>query len=72
MANNGKPITILTSIDADPFERSLRDIRQFRANAALADLQRDAAVRGLDNMSPDEIAAEIQASRERRDRGLRS
>ena len=69
VTNNGKPVAILTSTDADSFERSLRDIRQSRANAALADLQRDAASRGLDNLSTDEIDAEIRASRKRRELG---
>lgn len=69
VTNNGKPVAILTSTDADSFERSLRDIRQSRANAALADLQRDAAERGLDNLSMDEIDAEVQASRKRRELG---
>ena len=69
VTNNGKPVAILTSTDADSFERSLRDIRQSRANAALADLHRDAAERGLNNMSMDEIDAEIQASRKRRELG---
>ncbi len=57
--NNGKPVAILTSTDADSFERSLLDIRQSRAKAALADLQRDAAARGLDKLSMDEIDAEV-------------
>ena len=67
VTNNGKPVAILTSTDADSFERSLQDIRQCRANVALAELQRDAAARGLDKLSMDEIDAEIQASRKRRD-----
>lgn len=67
VTNNGKPVAILTSTDADSFERSLQDIRQCRANAALAELQRDAVTRGLDKLSMDEIDAEIQASRKRRD-----
>jgi len=69
VTNNGKPVANLTSTDADSFERSLRDIRQSRAKAALADLQHDAAARGLDKLSMDEIDAEIQASRKRRDLG---
>ena len=69
VTNNGKPVAILTSTDADSFERSLRDIRQSRANSALADLQRDAAARGLDNLSMDEIDSEIQVSRKRQGLG---
>ena len=69
VTNNGKPVAILTATDADSFERSLHDIRQSRAKAALADLHREAAARGLDKLSMDEIDAEIQASRKRRDLG---
>ena len=38
-----------------------------RGSAALAELQREARARGLDKLSMDEINAEIQASRMRRD-----
>lgn len=69
VTNNGKPVAILTSTDAVSFERSLRDIRRCRANAALADLQRDTGARGLDKSSMDEIDGEIKASRKRRDLG---
>lgn len=69
MTNNGKPVAILASADTDSFERSLRDIRQSPASVALADLQRGAVARGLDKLSMDEIDAEIQASRKRRDSG---
>ena len=67
VTNNGKPVAILTSTDADSFEGSIQDIRQCRASAALAELKRDAAARGLDKLSMDEIDAEIRASRKRRD-----
>ena len=67
VTSNGKPVAILTSTDAESFERSLRDIRRCRANDALGQLQREAAARGLDRLSMDEIDAEIQASRTHRD-----
>lgn len=53
VTDNGKPVAILTWTDGDSFERSLRDLRQSRANAALADLHREAAARGLDKLSCD-------------------
>lgn len=42
-----------------------RDTRQSRAVDALGQLRRQAAARGLDKMSMDEIDAEVRASRER-------
>ena len=72
VTNNGKPVAILTSTDANSYERSLRDIRQSRANATLADLQRHATGRGLAKLAMDDIDAEIQASRKRRNLGCGS
>lgn len=66
VTNNGKPVAILTATDSDSFERSLGEIRRCRAGDALSALQRDAAERGLDTLSMDDIDTEIQASRNRR------
>ncbi len=66
VTNNGKPIAILSATDGASFERALKDVRQCRADDALRQIQRDAARRGLDKLSIDEIDAEVQASRERR------
>ena len=66
VTNNGKPVAILTATDSDSFERSLGEIRRCRANDALSALQRDAAERGLDRLTMDDIDAEIRASRTRR------
>lgn len=66
VTNNGKPVAILTATDSDSFERSLGEIRRCRAGDALSVLQRNAAERGLDTLSMDDIDTEIQASRNRR------
>ena len=66
VTNNGKPVAILTATDSDSFERSLAEIRRCRAGDALSALQRDAAERGLDTLSMDDIDTEIEASRNRR------
>ena len=66
VTNNGKPVAILTATDSDSFERSLREIRRCRTIDALSALQRDAAERGLDQLTMDDIDAEIRASRTRR------
>ena len=66
VTNNGKPVAILTATDSDSFERSLGEIRRSRASDALNAIQRDAAERGLDRLSMDDIDVEIQGSRKRR------
>ena len=67
VTNHGKPIAILSATDEDSLERSLAEIRRHRARDALRRIQRDAARRGLDRLSIEEIDAEIQATRRRRD-----
>ena len=69
VTNNGKPVAILTATDSDSFEKSLAEIRRCRATDALSALQRDAADRGLDRLSMDEVDDEIRASRTRRHTG---
>ena len=63
MTSHGKPVAILSATDERSHERALTDIRRSRARAALAELHRDAARRGLDRLSMEEIDAEIQAVR---------
>ncbi|MCY3839356.1 MAG: type II toxin-antitoxin system Phd/YefM family antitoxin [Gammaproteobacteria bacterium] len=63
LTNNGKPIAILTATDVASFERSVREIRRARAVEAMASLQQDAAFRGLDKLTMEEIDAEIEAAR---------
>ena len=60
---NGKPIAILSSTSEDLLEENLAEIRKARALAALAAIRRDAAHRGLDKMSMEEIDAVIQKAR---------
>ena len=66
VTNHGKPIAIMSATDEDSFERSLTEIRRSRARAALGEIHRDAARRGLDRLSMEEIDAEIKAARSRR------
>lgn len=60
---HGKPVAILSATDERSLERALGDIRRSRARAALAEIHREAARRGLDRLSMEEIDAEIQAAR---------
>ena len=69
VTNNGKPVAILSATDAESLERSLRNIRRCRAADALSGLQRDAARRGLDQLTMDEVDEEIRASRNDRETG---
>ncbi len=63
VTSNGKPIAILSATDEESFEECLWTLRRSRANDALAGLQRDASERGQDELTPEEIEAEIQQSR---------
>ncbi len=69
VTNNGKPIAILSATDEESFETCLWTLRRSRASDALASLQRDAADRGLDELTPEDIEAEIKASRRERNAG---
>jgi prevent-host-death family protein len=60
---NGKPVAILVGVDEGDVEETMTAIRQARGQMALARLQRDAAARGLDKLSPDDVDAEIRAAR---------
>jgi prevent-host-death family protein len=66
VTSNGKPIAILSATDEDSFETCLWTLRRSRANDALARLQRDAADRGLNELSPQDIETEIRKSRQKR------
>ena len=57
--SDGKPIAILNATDEDSFEAHMKAWRQVRAQHALAKLQREAAERGLDRLTLDDINAEI-------------
>jgi antitoxin (DNA-binding transcriptional repressor) of toxin-antitoxin stability system len=63
---NGRPIAVLSHIDEGGVEETLASLRRARAQAALSRLRADAATRGLDRLSTDEIEAEIAAARTER------
>ncbi len=69
VTNNGKPIAILSAADEDSFDTCLWTLRRARASDALAKLQRDAEARGLSELTPEDIEAEIQKSRKKRTTG---
>ena len=66
VTSHGKPVAILSATDERSLERALADIRRSRARAALAEIHRDAARRGLDRLPMEQVDAEIKAARARR------
>ncbi len=66
VTSNGKPIAILSATNEESFETCLWTLRRGRASDALAKLQRDAADRGLDELTPEDVDNEIKASRRER------
>lgn len=72
---NGKPIGVLTAADEERLEDILATLRQGRAQAAVADLRRDAVRRGLHRIADRQIEAIIRKARagsRRRVTGARS
>ncbi|MBC7963877.1 MAG: type II toxin-antitoxin system Phd/YefM family antitoxin [Steroidobacteraceae bacterium] len=66
ITNNGRPIAILAAISESNLEESLTAFRQARAVEAVASLQRKSADQGTNNLTVDEIDAEIRAVRKGR------
>lgn len=66
VTSNGKPIAVMSATDEDSFEACLWALRRSRANDALTQLQRGSAARGLSELTPEGIEAEIQKSRKER------
>jgi PHD/YefM family antitoxin component YafN of YafNO toxin-antitoxin module len=65
VTNHGKPAYIMLGVD-DDFEQMILDLRSLRAKRAVARMQRRSAERGNDQLSLDEINAEIAAVRKAR------
>jgi antitoxin (DNA-binding transcriptional repressor) of toxin-antitoxin stability system len=66
ITNNGRPIAILAAVNESNLEESLSAFRQARAVEAVAGLQRRSVEQRTDNISMDEIDAEIKAVRKKR------
>ncbi len=63
ITNNGKPIALLTPISDDTLEQTLSAVRRARATNALRRMQQTSRDLGLDQLSAEEIEAEIRAVR---------
>jgi antitoxin (DNA-binding transcriptional repressor) of toxin-antitoxin stability system len=68
ITSNGRPIAILAAINESNIEESLAAFRQGRAVEAVASLQRQSVKQGTDQITMDEIEAEIRAVRKKRSR----
>ena len=63
LARDGKPFALLVHTDAAGLEESLRAIRAARLAHTLTEMRRSAGERGVDQISDEEIEAEIAAVR---------
>lgn len=68
ITSNGKPIAILSAVQEDRLEETLAAIRRARAMAAVDAMQQRALKMGLEDMTLEEISAEIAAVRKSRHR----
>jgi antitoxin (DNA-binding transcriptional repressor) of toxin-antitoxin stability system len=66
ITSNGRPIAILAAVNESNLEESLSAFRQARSVEAVASLQRRSVEQGTNNISMDEIDAEINAVRRKR------
>ena len=68
VTSNGRPIALLTGVNEENFENTLRDLRRARALRAVEEMQRASLEVGRDKMTDQQIDAEIQAARKARQR----
>lgn len=66
VTNHGKPIAILSTVGDADMEDCLKAIRRARATTAVAKLQMHSLRQGLDQLTDEEIEAEIAAVRRER------
>jgi len=60
---NGKPFAVVLDVASESLESTLRLVTQVRAQMAVANMRSVARERGLDQMTPEEIQAEIDIVR---------
>ncbi len=66
ITSNGKPVAVLSAVNEDSLEQSLRTLRRAKAMAALESIQQKAAAAGLNRMSLKDINEEIHKARHAR------
>ncbi len=65
---NGKPVALMLGTNEDEFEETALAVRQARAMRALSRMRAEAARRGLDKMSLEDINAVVRDVRSKRKR----
>ena len=68
LTSNGKPIAILSAVSEETLEESLRAVRRARAMASVKTMQSHSIAAGTDQLTPNEIQAEISGARKARRR----
>ncbi len=66
ITNNGRPVAVLTSVDEASVEKSLAAWRQVRATQAITSIQQKSMRQGTDDISREDIDAEIGKARSSR------
>ena len=66
VTSNGRPVAILTAVDEGGVEEMLKAWRRVRAAQAVADIQQQSVRSGRNQLTPDEIEAEITGVRRAR------
>lgn len=66
ITRDGSPVALLIGVQEDRLEETLRWVRQARAQAAVTYMRKRARERGLNQLSDQDIEAEIQAARRER------
>jgi hypothetical protein len=66
--SNGEPKAIMFEIEDGDVDTALQVLRRVRAQLAVSRLRAEAAGRGADKLTEDEIGAEIRAARSARTR----
>jgi len=66
ITSNGRPVAVLTSVDEGSVEQSLAAWRQVRTMQAIAAIQKSSMQQGTDDISMEDIDAEIKQARSNR------
>jgi prevent-host-death family protein len=66
ITSRGKPVALLVGVDGEDLEETIRLVRRARAQAAVSRMRRAASRKGSDNLSREEIEAEIAVARSER------
>jgi prevent-host-death family protein len=63
---NGKPVALVSRVDSDSLDESLKMIKRVKALMTVSALQKQSLRQGTSSITEDEIDAEIQAVRKGR------